>query len=96
MRSASGNICFVWSCPLASFGHVQNFKQTPLDKDVWWMNLSCALVCGLSGPRASGILYVSVDVRTTGVVEQSTSGHVTVKTDEYSMLNGQETHITFK
>ena len=40
------------------------------------------------------ILYVSVDVCSTWVVEQSTSGHVTVKTDEYRMLNGHETHIT--
>ena len=39
-----------------------------------------------------GILYVSVDVRSTFVVERSTSGHVTVKTDEYRMLNGRETH----
>ena len=41
MCSASGNIRFVWSYPLASFGHVQNFEQTSPDKDVQWMNVSC-------------------------------------------------------
>ena len=41
-----------------------------------------------------GILYVSVIVRLTRAVERSTSGHVMVKTDEYRMLNGQETYIT--
>ena len=40
-----------------------------------------------------GILYVSVDVRLTGIVEWTMSGYITVKTDEYSVLNGQETHI---
>ena len=94
MRSVSGNIRFVRSYPLASFGRVQNFERTPPDKDVRWMNVFCALVCGLSGSHASGILYVYVDVRSTRAVERSISGHVTVKTDEYRMLNGQETHIT--
>ena len=37
----------------------QNFERTPPDKDNRWMNVSCALVCGLSGSRASGILWVS-------------------------------------
>ena len=36
------------------------------------------------------ILYVSVLS-----CEQSTTGHVTVKTDKYRMLNGQGTHIYF-
>ena len=94
MCSMSCSIRFVRSYPLASFGHVQSFKWTPPDKDFRWTNVSCALVCGLSDYRASGILYVSVDVRSTRVVERSTSGHVTVKTDEYRMLNGHETHIT--
>ena len=56
MRSVSGTIRFVQSYPLASFEHVQNFKRTPPDKDVCWMNVSYALVCGLSGSHASGIL----------------------------------------
>ena len=95
----SVNIRFVRSYPLASFEHVQNFERTPLDKDIRWMNVSCALVCGLSGSRASscrhpvGILYVSVDDRSSWVVERSTSGHVTVKMDEYCMLHGQETYM---
>ena len=52
MHSVSGDIRFVWSYPLASFWHVQNFEQTPPDKDVQWMNVTGALVCGLSGSRA--------------------------------------------
>ena len=52
MRYVSGNIRFVWSYPLANFGHVQNFKRTPPDKNVRWMNVTRALVCGLSGSRA--------------------------------------------
>ena len=48
----SGDIRFVQSYPLASFGHVQNFEQTPLDKYVWWVNVTHALVCGLSGSPA--------------------------------------------
>ena len=59
MRSVSGNTRLVRSYPLASFEHVQNFERTPPDEDVGWMNVSCALVCGLSGSRASGILNVS-------------------------------------
>ena len=89
----SGNILFVRSYPLVSFGHVQNFERRPSDKDVCWVNVSCALVCGLSGSHAPDILYVSVDVHSTRAGERSTSGHVTDKTDEYRMLNGQETHI---
>ena len=67
MRSVSGDVRFVRSYPLASFEHVQNFERTPPDKDVRWTNVTCALVCGLSGSRAFGILYVSVDVRSTCV-----------------------------
>ena len=59
MRSVSGDVCFVQSYPLASFGHVQNFIRTPPDKAVRWMNVTRALVCGLSGSRAFGILCVS-------------------------------------
>ena len=58
MRSVSGNIRFIRSYPLASFKQVQNFDRTPPDKYVRWVNVSCALVCGWSGSRASGILYV--------------------------------------
>ena len=59
MRSVSGDVRFVRSYPLASFEHVQNFERTPPDKDVWWMNVTRALVCGLSGSRSFGILYIS-------------------------------------
>ena len=93
MRSMSGNIRFVRSYPLVSFGHVQNFERTPSDKDVCWVNVSCALVCGLSGSHDPDILYVSVIVHSTRAGERSTSGHVTDKTDKYRMLKGQETHI---
>ena len=40
-------------------------------------------------------MYPSMSVR-SGVVERSTPGHVTVKTDENRMLNGQETHMDAK
>ena len=59
MRSVSGDVRFVRSYLLASFEHVQNFERTPLDKDVRWINVTCALVCGLSVSRAFGTLYVS-------------------------------------
>ena len=49
MSSVSGDIRFVLSYLLASFGHVQNFKRTPLDTDVRWMSITRAFVCGLSG-----------------------------------------------
>ena len=52
MRSVSGDIRFVRSYPLASFGHVQNFELTPPDKYARQMNVTHALVCGLSGSRA--------------------------------------------
>ena len=52
MRPLSGDIPFVRSYPLASFGHVQNFEQTPPDKYVRWVNVTHALVCGLSGSRS--------------------------------------------
>ena len=52
MRSMSGDIRFVRSYPLASFRHVQNFERTPPDKYVRWMNVTYALVCGLSGSQA--------------------------------------------
>ena len=56
MRSVSGDVRFVRSYPLASFEHVQNFERTPPDKDVRWMNVTRAFVCGLSGSRSFGIL----------------------------------------
>ena len=49
MRSVSGDIRFVLSYLFASFGHVRNFEQTPPDKDVRSMEVTRALVCGLSG-----------------------------------------------
>ena len=52
MRSVSGDIRFVRSYPLASFGHVQNFERTPPDKYIQWVNVTHALVCSLSGSRA--------------------------------------------
>ena len=75
----SGDIHFVLSYPFARFGHVQNFKRPPRDKNVGWVNVTHALVCSLSGScvvlvrfvrfscvrHPVGILYVSVDVRST-------------------------------
>ena len=51
MCPVSGDIRFVWPYPLASFGHVQNFEQTPPGKYVRWVNVTHALVCGLCGFR---------------------------------------------
>ena len=48
----SGDIRFVPSYLLASFGHVQNFDRTLPDKYVRWMNVTHALVCGFSSSRA--------------------------------------------
>ena len=74
MRPVSGDIRFVRSYPLESFGHdiVQNFKWTPPDIYERWVNVTHALVCGLSGSlgfvwfscvlHPVGILYASVDV----------------------------------
>ena len=56
MRPVTGDIRFVRSYPLASFGHVQNFEQTPPDKYVRRVNVTHALVCGLSGSHAFVIL----------------------------------------
>ena len=56
MRSVSGDVRFVRSHPLASFEHVKNFERTPPDKDVRWMNVTRAFVCGLSGSRSFSIL----------------------------------------
>ena len=75
MRSMSGDIRFVRTYPLTSFEHVKNFKHTPPDKDVRLMSVSCAssCVCLVLVPQTSvGILYVSLDVPSTGVVEWST------------------------
>ena len=64
MRSVSGDIRFVRSYPLASFGHVQNFERSPPDKYILWMNVTHALVCGLSGSRAvCPVLMRSVSCR---------------------------------
>ena len=52
MCYVSGNILFVRSFSFASFGHVQNFERTPPNKYVRWMNVTHALVCGMSGSRA--------------------------------------------
>ena len=65
MRSVSGNIRFGRSYPLARFEHVQNFERTPPDNDVRWMNVSCALVCGLSGSRSYP--HISLDKLKTKV-----------------------------
>ena len=76
MLSMSGDIRFVWSYPLASFGHVQNFKRTPTDKYVGWVNVTHAFGMRVwpvvvRFVRIScvwypvGILYVSVYVRST-------------------------------
>ena len=40
MRPVSGDIRFVPSYPLVSFGHVQNFERTPPDKYVRWVNVT--------------------------------------------------------
>ena len=72
MRFVSGDVRFVWSFPLASFGHVQNFEQMPPDKYVRWVNVTHAfgmrfirLSGSLSDSQVFGILYVFVDVRST-------------------------------
>ena len=52
MRPLSGDIRFVRSFPLASFGHVQNFERTPPDNYVWLVNVTHVFLCGLSGSRA--------------------------------------------
>ena len=55
--SVTGNIRFVRSYPLASFEHIQNFELTPTDKDVRWMNISCA-VCPVLVRQASCHLVI--------------------------------------
>ena len=54
----SGDIRFVWSYPFASFGHVQYFEPTPPDKYVQWVNVTHALVCGLSSVTSAELLIV--------------------------------------
>ena len=54
---------------------VQNFERMPPDKDVRWMNVSCALVCGLSGSRGSGILKVSCMYPSMSVRPELSNGH---------------------
>ena len=73
MRSLSGKILFVWSHPLASFGHVQNFERTPPDKYLRWVKVTHALVCSLSGtyavcPVPLRLASCRYPVCTTGVV----------------------------
>ena len=64
MCSVSGDIRFVWSYPLASFGHVQNFERTAPDKYVRWMKVTHAFVCGLSGSRVvCPVLMLSASCR---------------------------------
>ena len=64
MRSVSGDIRFVWSFPLATFGHVQNFEPTPPDKYIRWMNVTHALVCGFCGsPAVCPVLMRSASCR---------------------------------
>ena len=87
MRSVSGDIHFVRSYPLASFGHVQNFERTPPDKYVRWMNFTHALICGLSGYCAiCPVLMRLASCRYPVCIrwcpfdlscERSTAGHVT-------------------
>ena len=63
MCSVSGDIRFVRSYPLASFGHVQNFERTPPDfkKCTVDERYSCVVMqfvrflVGLSGSHAFGI-----------------------------------------
>ena len=99
MRSVSGNVRFARSYPIAGF------ERTPPDKYVKrWMNVSYALVCGLSDSRRQAscrymypvcnvpCMYPSMCVRQE--LCNDLSGHVTVKTDEYRTLNGQEMHTT--
>ena len=52
MRSVSGDIRFVGSYSLASFGHVQNLGRTPPDKYAGGWTLLMRSVCGLSDCRA--------------------------------------------
>ena len=52
----SGDIRFFRSYPFASFGQLHNFERMPPYKDVQWINVTCALVCSLSGSREFGIL----------------------------------------
>ena len=73
--------------PLASFGHVQNFKRTPPDKYVWCMNFTRALVCGLPCSHAvCPVLMRSASCRYPVCIrwctfdlncERSTTGQVT-------------------
>ena len=78
---------FCRSYPFASFGHVQNFERTPPDKYVRWMNVTRAVVCGLSGSRAFCLVIMrSLSCRYPVCIpwcpfnlncERSTTGHVT-------------------
>ena len=81
MRYVSGDIRFVRSYPLASFGHVQNFQRTPPDKYIWWMNVTHALVCGLPCSRAvCPVLMHLASCRYPVCIlgcERSTTGQVT-------------------
>ena len=93
MCSVSGNIRFVRSYQFAcsklrmdATGWRCSVDERFLCVSMWFVRFSCVR-------HPVGILYVSLDVRSSWAVEPSTSGHVTIKTDEYRMLNGQETHI---
>ena len=62
LRSVSGDIRFVRSYRLASFGPVQNFERTPPNKDVRWMKVTCTLVKQFVRRHLVVILYESVNV----------------------------------
>ena len=85
MRSVSGNIRFVRSYPFAC-------SKLRMDATGWRCSVDERFLCvSMRFVRFScvrhpvGILYVSLDVRSSWAVEPSTSGHVTIKTDEYRM-----------
>ena len=65
MRYVSGNIRFVLSYPLASFGHVKNFERTPPNKYVQDERYSCVglrfvrFSCGLSGSHVVCLVLMS-------------------------------------
>ena len=68
----SGDVRFVRSYPLASFGHVENYERTLQDKDVRWINVSNAV----SGSHASGILYISCMYLSMSVLPELWNGQL--------------------
>ena len=61
----SGNIRFVGSYLLASFGHVQNFGQMPCGMGYAVCPVLLPFVWFSCVQHSEGILYVSVDVCST-------------------------------